>query len=134
MSSVAYGAEIAQITPFLHSWSLGIEEQFYLLFPLLLLMFRRAPHGFLLTIFLGFLFFSLQFAELISNKYPLLNFYLIFSRAWELTLGVLVAIVEVHYGWWKNKIFQHLMPLTGLYLIAYSFLFFTDNMPMHVFH
>ena len=36
---------------------------------------------------------------------------------------MLVAIVEIHYGWWKNKIAQHLMPLTGLYLIAYSFFF-----------
>lgn len=130
MSSVAYGAEILQITPFLHSWSLGIEEQFYLLFPILLLVFRRAPKGFLLTIFLGLLFFSLQFAELISNKYPLLNFYMIFSRAWELTLGVLIAIIEVHYGWSKNRIAQHLMPISGLYLIAYSFIFFTDDMPM----
>lgn len=78
------------ITPLLHSWSLGVEEQFYLIFPPILILAKRwkvvqpAVILFALTSFL---------LCLLGTKYsPSAAFYLLPTRAWELMLGAVLAV------------------------------------------
>jgi len=77
--------------PLLHLWSLGIEEQFYLLWPLLLLLAARVRLGLLTAaVVVGLASFVLNVA-LIDTR-PVATFYLPLTRAWELLAGAALAI------------------------------------------
>jgi peptidoglycan/LPS O-acetylase OafA/YrhL len=76
--------------PLLHLWSLGIEEQFYLLWPLVLLLAARLRLSFLpVAAALGVASFALNVALIGSN--PIATFYLPLTRAWELLTGAMLA-------------------------------------------
>jgi peptidoglycan/LPS O-acetylase OafA/YrhL len=90
-SEVGYFDAAAQSKPLLHLWSLGIEEQFYLVWPLLLLglaRWRVAPTLPLIVIFAASLIANI----VIVRSHPEAAFYLPLTRAWELALGALIAI------------------------------------------
>lgn len=72
--------------PLLHTWSLAVEEQFYLLFPLLLALPARRPLIALLALLSGVA--TLGF----SARYPEASFYLLPFRAWELLAGAALAL------------------------------------------
>lgn len=95
----SYTAEPSALKPFLHTWSLGIEEQFYIVLPIvLLLIVRRFKASSTLIITIIALLSSLLFAQLIAKLYPDANFFLLSSRAWELLAGSVVAFVELDYA------------------------------------
>ncbi|MBF4988579.1 acyltransferase family protein [Methylophilus sp. 14] len=76
------------LKPLLHTWSLSVEEQFYLFFPWLLFFLRfKNNKTKLKTIFL-LIFLSLAFAQTLSFIKPVASFYLLPTRAFELLLGV----------------------------------------------
>jgi peptidoglycan/LPS O-acetylase OafA/YrhL len=94
-----YFASANEAKPLLHTWSLAVEEQFYLLFPLLLLAcFRfpalRRPRTLVILILLG-LVGSLSVAVWGVKHQPYATFFLLPTRAWELLCGVLVAALPV---------------------------------------
>jgi peptidoglycan/LPS O-acetylase OafA/YrhL len=82
----------AATKPLLHTWSLGVEEQFYLIAPLLMLLaYRFLPkHAKLLFAVLAVLSFAAALA--VSYRNTTFVFYLTPFRAWELALGALLAI------------------------------------------
>ena len=86
-----YFAPAAETIPLLHLWSLGIEEQFYLLFPpAVMLLAKYAPRTTLTALFLtGVL--SLAISQLLLSSHPDAAFYLPISRAFELLIGALLA-------------------------------------------
>ncbi len=90
-----YGADNALLEPFLHTWSLAVEEQFYLVFPVFLISIfsfqRSRVVAWLICLSLASFAFALVFAKL----NPDMNFFLPFSRAWELLAGALVAYREL---------------------------------------
>jgi peptidoglycan/LPS O-acetylase OafA/YrhL len=76
--------------PLLHLWSLGIEEQFYLLWPLVLMLALRLRLGLIWVACAGAVAsFALNVA--LIDKYPVATFYLPFTRAWELFAGGALA-------------------------------------------
>jgi peptidoglycan/LPS O-acetylase OafA/YrhL len=81
----------ATFKPLLHTWSLGVEEQFYIAYPLLaLLVLRRWPRLFA-PMLSGGIAISLLLSVVLSARQPDASFYLIHTRAWELLLGALTA-------------------------------------------
>lgn len=84
----------AETRPFLHTWSLAVEEQFYLALPLLLLLLARARRA--LPLLLGLLWAgSLAACLAVTPRDPAAAFYLFPFRAWELLTGVLLALLTL---------------------------------------
>jgi len=129
-SSIQYATESALLKPLLHTWSLGIEEQFYLIFPILTILcykFFRQFYFFIITILF---LLSLCFAQSIVIQNPNFNFYLLFSRFWELAAGSMLAYRELNYNSSKKTNRNYMFSILGLILIIWSILFF-DNMTPH---
>jgi peptidoglycan/LPS O-acetylase OafA/YrhL len=81
--------------PLLHLWSLGIEEQFYIFWPLLLYFFaKRSWNILLLILVVAFFSFGLNVWQVGSN--PSAAFYSPLSRSWELALGAFLAYQALH--------------------------------------
>ncbi len=86
----------AELNPLLHTWSLAVEEQFYVLFPLFfLIMWRLAKRWTVITlIVLATLSFAL--AQWGSFNKPAATFFLLPTRAWEIAVGALIAFYYIH--------------------------------------
>lgn len=78
--------------PLLHTWSLAVEEQFYIVFPVLLWLLGRVRAPLRLGVLGGLAALSLGWAQYLSAHNPDAAFYLPFSRAWELLAGALLAL------------------------------------------
>lgn len=88
-----YFAPAAQFEPLLHLWSLGIEEQFYLLWPLVLLLAWK--RGLNIPLIVGLMAAaSFLLSVVLAAADPAANFYFPLSRFWELGLGCLLAAVR----------------------------------------
>lgn len=85
-----YWADSAASMPLLHTWSLAVEEQFYMVFPALLLFLFRRSRLFLFVSVLTVASFCLCYYG--STHYPNVTFYMLPTRAWEPLLGALLAI------------------------------------------
>jgi peptidoglycan/LPS O-acetylase OafA/YrhL len=98
-----YFAPLAESNPYSHTWSLGVEEQFYLVAPLIIYLWlrtRRASHASGLQHFFLFTLFMLCVASFAgcfytTGKHPTDAFYFIGFRFWELGLGALLYLVTL---------------------------------------
>ena len=79
-----------ELKPLLHTWSLAVEEQFYLVYPLLLVALARCSHRTKGIVLSALLVTSLALGEWGTRTHPRLTFYLLPTRAWELLLGGLL--------------------------------------------
>ena len=121
------------LKPLAHTWSLAVEEQFYLVFPALLALMTRArriaPVWWLGAIALA----SLAYAEYASSFSPQAAFYLLPSRMWELLLGSLVAWrLYRHDGsaTGAGRWYAELAAVLGLLLIAFSVVTYDVETPV----
>ena len=111
--------------PLLHTWSLGVEEQFYLLFPVFLVITWRfgKKNVFATVIFLTLV--SLCLSVWSAQTYTTLNFYMLPTRAWELLTGSLAAFYIGKYNVQKNDI----VALIGLAAIIFSVFAYDETLP-----
>lgn len=94
LHSTDYFTPSAVLEPFLMTWSLGIEEQFYLLLPPLLLLLRRFSAQRILCVIAALTAASLLLSVLATPVRPVESFYLLPTRAWELGVGVVLAMMK----------------------------------------
>lgn len=120
----SYTAEASQYKPLLHTWSLGVEEQFYILYPAIVVLIWRLFRRLLTTaIFFAFLgsFILMIWA---SEIRPEAAFFLLPTRAWELLAGALLARVEGKFGRPIGR--NGILPIIGLATIVGSSVFLGD--------
>jgi len=112
----------------LHTWSLGVEEQFYLLFPLLLgILYRLLGSRRMRVVPLAVLFVvSLAASAWVVPAQPMRAFFLLPYRAWELLLGVLLSLVRLPVASWR---LGQIMGTLGLALVVGSMLCFDAHTP-----
>ncbi len=128
-SGQLYGAESGLLKPFLHTWSLSIEEQYYILFPLILFVIFKYFRKYLIHILIFGFILSLGLADWGSRRYPSFYFYILPSRGWELLAGSILAYFEITLkNRSQNQIFNLTLPSVGLILICHSIFFFNDKM------
>lgn len=123
-----YFESAAELKPLLHTWSIAVEEQFYLFFPLFLLLVRKLNTKKLITLLFAVTLLSLGLAEYTGMHDSSANYYLLPSRAWELSIGGILAIIlplrkEI------NQPFSAWASLLGLGLVIYSVFSMAGNAP-----
>lgn len=119
----------AHTKPMLHTWSLSVEEQFYLILPVLVIVsmhFSRGAHH--KKIISAVMFLSLCLSAVGVFKYPDATFYLIPTRAWELLLGMSVGFVSTKYI--ESKVALRLAcAAVGIFLIIFSYIRISSYTP-----
>lgn len=123
-----YFAPAAEFAPLLHTWSLAVEEQFYLFFPPLL-VFLFGWFGSRLTVWavLGLSALSLAAAVVMLPGRPDWVFYLIFFRAWELGIGALLALYRLPTP--SHPVPREIIGLAGLAAILIPVVLYEASTP-----
>ena len=128
-SGQQYGSEGGSLKSFLHTWSLSVEEQYYILFPIFLLVTFKYSRKYLIHILLFGFVVSLGLADWGSRNLSSFNFYVLPTRVWELLAGSILAYFEITKGHRsKHQTLNLILPTIGFLLIGHSILFFNDKM------
>ncbi len=128
-TGLIYGGPDSSLKPLLHTWSLAVEEQFYIIFPIILILFRKILKKYILHIFILFFFASFISTQIISIKYPLYNFYFINVRIWEILAGSTIAYLNINSIKYNNK-YTNYLPILGMVLISLSIFLLYDEMSL----
>ena len=144
-----YFGAASEYKPLLHTWSLSIEEQFYLIYPIIFLIFWKFNKKLILLILISvsiISFFLTQMGANLSMNYPFVeskmrffvfnqpswaSFYISVSRIWELGIGAIIAFyanssnnLEI-----KKNTFDEFFSILGFVFIFCSFYYFTELTP-----
>lgn len=115
----------AEEKPLLHTWSLAVEEQYYVLFPIFLILTWRFGKNRVFWMIVVIAAISLLLSELGWRNKGTANFYLAPTRAWELFAGSISAFIVRKRGVQKNN----LLALVGLAAIIFSIFFYDESTP-----
>ncbi len=117
------------IKPLLHIWSLSIEEQYYFILPILLVVLLRWGAR-VLTLGLGILFAASLFAsERKLSQDSSAAFYFIYSRAWEMLLGSICALFSLKQLHKVSDWLHQTAAFAGVVMIVFAILTFTQDTP-----
>jgi peptidoglycan/LPS O-acetylase OafA/YrhL len=83
-----------ELNPLLMTWSLGVEEQFYVLIPIMMAMLTRIRRNLVMPAILTVCAISFIFAWRVVAVHPIFVFFMLPARAWELGVGVALAVAE----------------------------------------
>lgn len=122
-----YWAVDAAEKPLLHTWSLAVEEQFYLFFPGFLYLLREQSVRRVLWVLGGTLAVSLALSIVGVYRSPISTFYLLPTRFWELLIGGVLAVGRFPAP--QNAALRNALAVLGLSLIAWSVFTLTSGSP-----
>ncbi len=128
--SSGYFSASSDEKPLLHTWSLAVEEQYYILFPVFLMLSWRYGKNTIFWLLVAVTSASLLLSEFSSKYYPVLNYYLTPTRAWEILAGSISAFIIHKHGKKSN----YYLPVIGCAAILYSLVFFNEKTPFPSFY
>lgn len=129
-----YFESAAELKPLLHTWSLAVEEQYYLLFPLMLMgVWRFGKKVMVATLGVVFLF-SLGVAQWSAYHKPEAAFYLLPTRGWELLVGGFCAFWLINNQRCYAPVARQFLSVLGLGLIGFSVFTFDASTPTPGFY
>ncbi|TWT79220.1 O-acetyltransferase OatA [Planctomycetes bacterium CA13] len=121
----------AELKPLLHTWSLAVEEQFYLFYPFVLVLLRRASDRTLVTLLGLATLVSLLVSQWGVLYHPGATFFLLPTRAWELSLGGLLCFTPPSQL--RSRTLA-ILNVAGLLAICVAAWFFDSTTPFPGFH
>ncbi|MCH6585108.1 MAG: acyltransferase, partial [Proteobacteria bacterium] len=125
-----------ELKPLIHTWSLAVEEQYYLLFPIFIsfLWYKCWPWAARIIFVVALI--SLIFSNWGAHNYPTATFYLLPTRIWELFIGSLVALYLFNHN--QNLLSERktssVLGIVGLLLIVFSIITFDEGTPFPSFY
>lgn len=120
----------AELKPLLHTWSLAVEEQYYVIFPLLLLVIWRFGKPFVYATLLLIGFISLGLAHFNVSESPSSTFYMLHTRMWEILLGAFACFyIRRVRAEEPSPIVSQALSALGLGLIVLSIVLFDARTP-----
>jgi peptidoglycan/LPS O-acetylase OafA/YrhL len=122
---VGYFAGAAETKPLLHTWSLAVEEQFYIGFPILLFLIAHYAPQRRTVIVAAIALVSFAWAVVTQAKGNGFAFYMLPPRAWELFAGALLALGALPA--FQNRMLREAVALGGLAAIGYAVATFTKT-------
>jgi len=125
-----------ELKPLIHTWSLAAEEQYYLLFPIFLLLTWRLGKRWIIAMLAAIAIISLAAAQWGSTSHPSATFYLLPTRGWELLLGAFAAfyLFETDESATTNENARQAFSIIGLLLITYAVFAFNRQTPFPSFY
>lgn len=125
-----YFASAADEMPLLHTWSLAVEEQFYMVVPVSLAVLFRFPRlrnrWLILSLFCAGFFLSLAASQYGVRHHRSATFYFLPTRAWELLLGSILAVLPENTAI-AHHLLREFVAYVGLLGIVVPCLFYTGN-------
>jgi peptidoglycan/LPS O-acetylase OafA/YrhL len=122
-----YWDVVSDRKPLLHTWSLAVEEQFYLLFPLTLYLLTRAGRKIEIAAIAAILVLSLAANIWAIRATPVSDFFLLPYRAWELMLGSILAVLKLPLP--NSRVLRETIMLTGLAFVAFAVFAYSADTP-----
>ena len=134
-SGKEFGSEIGLLSPFLHTWALSVLVQFYIIFPIFLLILCKFFRKYLISILILLFIISIGLADWNSKNSPSISFYFPHTRLWEFLAGSILAYFEIKQDHKiKSKIMTYIIPSIGLFLIIFTLIFFKLHFPHPSFY
>jgi peptidoglycan/LPS O-acetylase OafA/YrhL len=129
-----YFESASELKPLLHTWSLAVEEQYYVFFPLLIMMAWPLGKRWIVAMLVLISLISLALAQHGVHQDPSATFYLLHTRCWELLIGALAAFylarpTTISINTPVNPLWNQLGSLMGVALIMYAIAVFDEHTP-----
>ncbi|MDI9855213.1 acyltransferase family protein [Comamonas sp. 17RB] len=118
----SYVADASKFKPLLHTWSLAVEWQFYIIFPIVFILFKKTSKIKYLLLILTFA--SFYYCLYLLEKNPTEAFFSSISRFWEILAGSIVYFISKIIN--ENRLSDKIS-IIGIILLVYCFLFFDDS-------
>lgn len=128
MLNTGYFDQSAEVLPLLHMWSLGVEEQFYIVVPIVLFFaFRRFGRLGIISAVAATTLATFLLSASISATYAKFAFFMLATRAWELGMGGLIALAP-RLGTHRSAI-GNMLSISGLTLVVLGIFTITTDVP-----
>ena len=110
----------------MHTWSLAVEEQYYIVFPIFVVAAWRLGDRGIITLLIIIFVSSLSLAHWGSRNSPEPTFYLLHTRGWEILIGALTAFYLQKVDYRRPILVDQFVSFAGLVMILYSVVFFDE--------
>jgi peptidoglycan/LPS O-acetylase OafA/YrhL len=128
-----YFSAASELKPLLHTWSLAVEEQYYVLFPVFMGLAWPLGRRRILGVLTALALLSLALSHWGAYRWPDANFYLLPTRAWELAIGATLAFRATSRTRLDSALgdgWKQALAVAGLALICAAVLFFDPETPL----